>query len=93
MNNQNKQNLQELSKEQLIERSEALRRDLFSLRLSAKTSHVKDVSQFKKMRKDIARALTVLQEKKMQAYQEAFFEAFANALKEMQSQNDASVAE
>lgn len=75
-----------------MERSETLRRDLFSLKLSSKTSHVKDVSQFSKLRKEIARTLTVLHQKRMQAYEQQFFEAFAKALKEMQGQDNASAA-
>lgn len=36
------------------------RRQLLSLRLNAATSHVKDFSQFNKLRKNIARGLTYL---------------------------------
>ncbi len=36
------------------------RRQLLSLRLNAATSHVKDFSQFTKLRKNIARGLTYL---------------------------------
>ena len=39
-----------------------LRRQLLSLRLNARVSHVKDYSQFKKLRKSIACGLTVLQQ-------------------------------
>ncbi len=42
---------------------DAVRRDLFSLRLNSSTSHVKDYSQFKKNRKNIARILTFLGQK------------------------------
>ncbi|MFT6765604.1 MAG: ribosomal protein L29 [Alteromonas naphthalenivorans] len=37
------------------------RRQLLSLRLNAATSHVKDFSQFNKLKKNIARGLTHLQ--------------------------------
>ncbi len=40
-----------------------LRRELFSIRLQAATSTIKDKMQFKKLRKDIARALTYLRQK------------------------------
>ncbi len=40
-----------------------LRRELFSLRLNAAAAHVKDYSQYKKLRRDIARALTYLRMK------------------------------
>lgn len=92
MSKQNKVNLHDLTVEQLLERADTLRRDLFSLRLSSKTSHVKDISQFKKLRKDIARALTVLQQKRMAAYQEAFFEALTKAFKDMQAQGEESAS-
>ena len=39
---------------------EEWRRQLLSLRLSAATSHIKDSSQFKKLRKNIARGMTLL---------------------------------
>jgi len=40
-----------------------LREELFRLRINVSTSHVKDYSQFKKLRKNIARALTIVSEK------------------------------
>ncbi len=42
---------------------EELRRDLFGLRLNSKTTTVKDPSQFRKLRKNIARGLTILHQK------------------------------
>jgi ribosomal protein L29 len=39
------------------------RRQLLSLRLNAATSHVKDYSQFQKLKKNIARGLTFLETK------------------------------
>ena len=42
---------------------EDLRRELFGLRLSSSTTHIKDYSQFKKLRKNIARSLTLLGQK------------------------------
>jgi len=54
------QGLGKLSIEDLRSRLEGTRRDLFGLRLNAATSHVKDCSQYKKLRKDIARILTVI---------------------------------
>lgn len=58
-----KKELKELSAEQLKGRLNVLRQELFSLRVNATTTHVKDYSQFKKMQKDVARALTFLQQK------------------------------
>lgn len=45
---------------QLSEKLSELRRSLFMLHLSKKTSHAKDSSQFKKLRRNIARVLTVM---------------------------------
>jgi len=57
------QELRTMNVEQLHQQIEDLRRALFSLRLSAATSHIKDFSQFKKLRRNIARGLVVLGEK------------------------------
>ncbi len=56
-----------LGPDELQEKIEGLRRELFSLRLNASTAHVKDYSQFGKLRKSIARALTYLNQKRNQA--------------------------
>lgn len=50
--------ISQLSTTQLNEKLEELRGQLFALRLNARTSHVRDNSQFKKIRKNIARVLT-----------------------------------
>lgn len=47
----------------LREKLDSLRRDLFSTKLNAMTAHVKDYSQFKKLKRSIARALTILHQK------------------------------
>lgn len=52
--------LKSLSAEQLHQKSDQLRRELFMLRLTAAASHVKDNSQFKKLRRNITRILTLL---------------------------------
>ncbi len=51
---------------QLKEREQELRGELFKLRTSGATEKVKDTSKFKKVKKDIARIMTILgeQEKK-----------------------------
>ena len=41
------------------------KKELFDLRLSVGSTHVKDNSQFKKLRAGIARALTLLKEKEL----------------------------
>jgi large subunit ribosomal protein L29 len=57
--------LQQLSVEELNGRLTNARKDLFGLRLNAVRSQVKDYSQYKKLRKDIARILTTLRIKEM----------------------------
>jgi large subunit ribosomal protein L29 len=61
--NKEKQELKSLDTNGLLARVEEYKRALFSLRLNATTAHVKDYSQFKKMRKSLARALTYLRQK------------------------------
>lgn len=58
-----KDELTHMSEIDLKEKLENLRREFFSLKLNASTTHVKDYSLFKKLRKDIARGLTVLRQK------------------------------
>ena len=57
------QKLQQLSIEDLRSQLEGTRRDLFGLRLNAATSQVKDFSQYKKLRKHIARIMTAIRAK------------------------------
>jgi ribosomal protein L29 len=45
------------------EKLDALRKELFDLRLSAASTPIKDNSQFKKLRASIARGLTLLRAK------------------------------
>ena len=52
--------LRQLDKAALDERLDFLKKELFQVRLSVVTSHVKDYSQFKKLRKNIAQVLTQL---------------------------------
>ena len=57
------QKIQQLSAEDLQKKLDGTRQDLFGLRLNTATSQVKDCSQYKKLRKQIARILTVMQSK------------------------------
>ncbi len=57
--------MQELNFDELQQKVEQLQRELFSMRLNASTAHVKDYSQFNKLRKDIARVLTVIKQKEL----------------------------
>jgi ribosomal protein L29 len=52
-----------LTREQLRDKVDEVRRELFSLRLNAMSMHVKDCSQFKKKRRVIARLLTYMAQK------------------------------
>jgi ribosomal protein L29 len=58
-----KQEFAQMSTQELVEKLDAMRRELFSLRLNVSVAHIKDYSLFKKLRKDIARALTYLHQK------------------------------
>ena len=57
--------LKGLSQEELTIKVDELRRKLFSLRLNASTSPVKDHASYKKLRRNIARALTYMREHTM----------------------------
>lgn len=63
MANKLNSDLRNMSLEQLYDRLENFRAELFQLKLNSMTSHVKDASQFKKLKKNIARALTIINEK------------------------------
>lgn len=58
-----KDTLKQLEIKDLALKLDSLRREYFTLRLNSSTSHVKDYSQFKKSRKNIARTLTALRQK------------------------------
>jgi len=59
-----KKSLDQMNMSQLQEKVDALRHELFSLRLNVATAHVKDHAQFKQLRKNIARVLTRMQQNK-----------------------------
>jgi len=65
--NKLKQELSGMSAQELDETLDALRRDLFGLKLNTSTAHVKDYSQFKKIRINIAQVLTHMQQSQLQA--------------------------
>jgi ribosomal protein L29 len=58
-----KEELKSLNEHELKEKIEILRRERLNLIINAATAHVKDYSQFKRLHKDIARALTYLKQK------------------------------
>lgn len=59
-----KELLKNMSVEDLENKFNELKKELFSLRLNSMTAHIKDYSQFKKLKKGVARVLTCLNEKK-----------------------------
>jgi ribosomal protein L29 len=61
--NKLKEDLKQLEIKDLVIKLDAFRRNQFTLRLNSSTSHIKDYSQFKKGRKNIARILTYLRQK------------------------------
>lgn len=60
MANKRTEELKGLTEQEVQVKVEGWRRELFGLRLNSRTSHVKDYSQFKTLRKNIARGLTFL---------------------------------
>ena len=50
--------LEKFDQAQLVEKVDEWRKELFQLRISKATSHIKDYSQFRKLRKNIARGMT-----------------------------------
>jgi len=61
----NKTELKKMDAKTLQKTVMALRKELFELRLGATSLHIKDNSQFAKLRTNIARALTFLKVKEI----------------------------
>jgi ribosomal protein L29 len=61
--NKEKNELKAMSLQQLREKIELYRQELLGLRLSSSTTHIKNYSQFGQLKKNIARALTYLNQK------------------------------
>ena len=57
-----KDELKKMNAQQLQERLEQLRSQRFTLKLNAKTSHVKNHSEFKELKQNIARVLTFMKQ-------------------------------
>ncbi|MBA3751991.1 50S ribosomal protein L29 [Candidatus Dependentiae bacterium] len=62
-----KEDLRNRSIPELKTTIETLQRDLFSIRLHAATKPLQDVGHYRKMKKNIARALTFLRQKQENA--------------------------
>jgi len=65
--NKIKNQLKQLDEKQLAVEADKLRRDLFTLQLASISSPPKDYKQFRRLKKNIARALTYKQQKQAQA--------------------------
>lgn len=61
--NKDKAILKDLTVAQLEEKVQEYRTNIFKLKLASTTGHVKDFSQFKKLRASLARALTYMSQK------------------------------
>ena len=61
--------LRELTDDQLLERAESAREELFNLRFQLATGQLDDSSTIKKARHEIARIATVLRERDLEARQ------------------------
>jgi ribosomal protein L29 len=60
-----KQELRALNMEQLKEQEQYVSKELLSLRLQVKTTHIQDYSRFAKFRKIIACIKTIMREKQL----------------------------
>ncbi len=60
-----KTELSSMNKESLKKEVSQLKKEFFNLRLNISTMHVKDYSQFKKLRRRLAQTLTLLNQKNM----------------------------
>jgi large subunit ribosomal protein L29 len=63
--------LRELTDEQLLERAESAKEELFNLRFQLATGQLDDSSSIKKVRHEIARIATVMGERDLEARLEA----------------------
>jgi large subunit ribosomal protein L29 len=59
--------VRKMAPDQLAKHEQELRDELFKLKTRSATEKVKDLSQFKKLKKDIARVLTIRREAEIKA--------------------------
>ena len=59
-----KEQLKGMSLKELEKKFNEYKKELFSLRLNSMTAHIKDYSQFKKLKRKVARVLTYLDQKR-----------------------------
>ena len=60
--------LRELTVEELVQKEQEFKRKLFNLRFQKATGELDNTAELHKTRKDIARVMTVAQEKKQQEH-------------------------
>jgi large subunit ribosomal protein L29 len=77
--------LRDLTDEQLLERAESAKEELFNLRFQLATGQLDDSSTIKKTRHEIARIATVLKERELDARVAAFAAATEDASSEEES--------
>ena len=65
MANDTLKDFREMAVDELQERERELRSALFKLKTQAATEKVQDMSQFRKIKKDIARILTILRQQEL----------------------------
>jgi large subunit ribosomal protein L29 len=63
--------LRDLSDDQLLERVESAKEELFNLRFQLATGQLDNPSRIRKVRREIARVATVLREREIEAEREA----------------------
>jgi large subunit ribosomal protein L29 len=71
--------LRELTDDQLLERAEGAKEELFNLRFQLATGQLDNSSAIKKVRHEIARIATVMRERDIEAAREAALTAKAGA--------------
>jgi large subunit ribosomal protein L29 len=74
--------LHELTDEQLLERAESAKEELFNLRFQLATGQLDDSSSIKKIRHEIARIATVMRERDIEEARAAAMDAEAEAPEE-----------
>ena len=71
--------LRELSDEQLLERADSAKEELFNLRFQLATGQLDDSSSIKKIRHEIARIATVMRQREIEATRSALADAATEA--------------
>jgi large subunit ribosomal protein L29 len=82
--------LRGLTDEQLLERVESAKEELFNLRFQLATGQLDDSSRIRKVRHDIARIATVMREREIEAELEAAMAAVEGATDRMGDQESGS---